>query len=569
MLREKGQRSPFKNPSCLSLSLPRVTWQQLLIGLAGENQRLRQQSEQANSETGATILASGKSDRPLIRQSKKQPTRPCVRKPQIIFQVCPGCENVSERKSTVYVHQSRCQNRGDNSSSAPLDENCPNQSAGHAVKQTSTGQRNVSRRSSPEPHSSGKIERLTQTIASASQTETLFSARMLLFSNIASQTEPILESRGVNTKLKSRQIKSTPSMPYTQQARKSRRGNNSTLKLVTSTDDCISTQSLSLPAAEEISPVVKTEQRSDCEKESKVIQEIPVSQESKPLVIKVPQDSDQLLLYTQQKIEQLVYENEISKPETLKNLCLFCKRQHNMTECERRREISESNTTKKCSICANENHPLIDCPWVPILDCLNSLSSHHQKKVLEWCPFLQKFVDDPKESIIYSLTSLTLTIEIQTMDKTKFSFPYFKKSQAKCQDLEAETRKNTEVAKPTRAENTKVVKTTACQGERLCFYCHQNHLVRNCVLFKEKKERRKGSNSLKTSPNQQTIQRHVIRAERFTKEQYFLSRSSTAGNLSTEERWKRYLRFSDRIDQRQSLPENSEQPAGEKFQLTK
>ncbi|BFZ19768.1 hypothetical protein BsWGS_22807 [Bradybaena similaris] len=482
-------------------------------------------------------------------------------KPQIIFQVCPGCEKVSERKSTVYVHQSRCQDRGDNSSLAPLGENCPNQSARHAAKQTSTGQRNVSRRSSPEPHPSGKIERLTQTIASSSQTETLFRAKMLLFSNVACQTELILESRGVNTKLKSRQLKSTPSMPYTQQVRKSRRGNNSTLKLATSADDCISTSSLNLPGAEAISPVVKTEQRSDCERESKVIQEIPVSQESKPLVIKVPQDSDQLLLYTQQKIEQLVYENEISKPKTLKNFCLYCKRLHNLTECEMRRVMSESKTTNKCSICASDTHLLIVCPWVPILDCLNSLSSHHQKKVLEWCPFLQKFVDDPKESIIYSLTSLTLTMEIQTMDKTKFSFPYFEKPQAKCQDVEAETRKNTEVAKPKRAENTKVVKTTASQGERLCFYCHQNHLVRNCVLFKEKKERRKGGNPIKTSPNQQTIQRHVIRAERLTKEQYVVSRSSTAGNLSTEERWRRYLRFSDRNDQRQSLPENSEQPA--------
>lgn len=71
------------------------------------------------------------------------------------------------------------------------------------------------------------------------------------------------------------------------------------------------------------------------------MQEKPVEQESKVFVTNVPQDIDQSLSYTQQKIELFifslrVYGNVISRPEKAINYCVYCRKEHNVAICELR-----------------------------------------------------------------------------------------------------------------------------------------------------------------------------------------------------------------------------------------
>lgn len=135
------------------------------------------------------------------------------------------------------------------------------------------------------------------------------------------------------------------------------------------------------------------------------------------------------------------------------------------------------------------------------------------------------------------------------MNPQNCTLPYFK-----IEWIDTVEVKSLEKARRLKAEKIKASSTNATQGETLCFSpCNSK------LFYFKRKERRKGDKLQITFPNKQVNQHSVVYAERFTKEQYFLTRSSTAGNLSTEEKWKRYSKYSDHHDRRPSLPMNNDE----------
>lgn len=287
---------------------------------------------------------------------------------------------------------------------------------------------------------------------------------------------------------------------------------------------------------------------------------IPNDNKVEEVVIKIPQNSEELADYTLQKFTELTCKGLINKPAELRQFCVFCRNsEHHVSICPeipKKSEQDKKYSYVSCYICC-EKHDLMDCKWPQIIDLATSLSALEQLHLLEVCPYLKEPIDNPSR-LLYSMFSWVLQRRnVDYMNPQNFILPYCKIDQRDPVEVQTTKANSTETATQRPPEKRVVNKKKEIHGERLCFYCHQSsHIVKNCVLFKERKYRRKGDKLPERFSTQTTQHRSVVCTEKLTKEQFFLTRSSTMGNVSTEDRWNRYLKYSSRDDQRTSLPMN-------------
>lgn len=82
-----------------------------------------------------------------------------------------------------------------------------------------------------------------------------------------------------------------------------------------------------------------------------VSQEKQVKDKAEVFLTKVPQNIDELLLYTSEKIKQLTIINIIHKPKDERKFCVYClSKGHNISSCSympQRSEVSKKSVRKK------------------------------------------------------------------------------------------------------------------------------------------------------------------------------------------------------------------------------
>lgn len=96
---------------------------------------------------------------------------------------------------------------------------------------------------------------------------------------------------------------------------------------------------------------------------------------------KWPEYTDEFVLHTRSRIDDLIRLNRTSQHENRSNGCVFCQRQHNMAKCDIIPQMdaeNRKNPSRRCVVCDNP-HNIADCRSIEIVDLALSLTPTHQK----------------------------------------------------------------------------------------------------------------------------------------------------------------------------------------------
>lgn len=131
---------------------------------------------------------------------------------------------------------------------------------------------------------------------------------------------------------------------------------------------------------------------------------------SKIIQMEIPENSQELTYYTQQKINKLISNNEICIPEIKIKFCSNCRHEtHNVSECkELEKKISakvQKKNDKSCIMCGSD-HEMITCGYIQALDVAHSFTVKNRQRLFKLCSYLQEVVDRPRDYILYSFTWL-------------------------------------------------------------------------------------------------------------------------------------------------------------------
>ncbi|BFY99259.1 hypothetical protein BsWGS_02299 [Bradybaena similaris] len=149
----------------------------------------------------------------------------------------------------------------------------------------------------------------------------------------------------------------------------------------------------------------------------------PTLQDKAQLILTVPENAQQLISYAQRMFDNLISKNEIYLPEQKSEFCVYCRTvSHNVSDCLKFRVDSEKyfiEDDNRCSVCAEE-HKMVTCEWMPLLDRAHSLTVENQEKLLKVCPFLRNFIENPDDSIFFSCAWLNIREMLAKIDPALF-----------------------------------------------------------------------------------------------------------------------------------------------------
>lgn len=116
-------------------------------------------------------------------------------------------------------------------------------------------------------------------------------------------------------------------------------------------------------------------------------------------VTKIPQNSSELLFYTQKTAEQLSDSGIVQIPEKENEVCIFFFLQ-GQTQCVGMYKITGSERKRRklyfqsCYFC-REQYELVSCGWIQVVHSVMSLSIPEQEQRGRLCPYLKGTVDAP------------------------------------------------------------------------------------------------------------------------------------------------------------------------------
>lgn len=143
---------------------------------------------------------------------------------------------------------------------------------------------------------------------------------------------------------------------------------------------------------------------------------------------KIPVNSDELLIYTVEKIKEQTQKQKISKPAEPHNFYKFCQGCHNLLNCKVLLEKDEKEKAygfRQCYIC-RESHDFVNCKLTQVVDLTSSLTDIEQQKVYEVCPYLNEPIQYPKHSLVCMFAWATQKY-VEIIDPHNFTLPYCKK----------------------------------------------------------------------------------------------------------------------------------------------
>lgn len=110
------------------------------------------------------------------------------------------------------------------------------------------------------------------------------------------------------------------------------------------------------------------------------------------MVTKIPENSNEILIYTVEKIKELTQKHIISKPVEPRNYCVFCRSNHNVLECKALLE-KDKKEHYGCTHCYiwSDRHDLVRCKWTQVIDLAALLTDIEQQcYVYETCVHTRK-----------------------------------------------------------------------------------------------------------------------------------------------------------------------------------
>lgn len=228
------------------------------------------------------------------------------------------------------------------------------------------------------------------------------------------QTDPLVESRGVNTKLRKEQRGHKPDQctPTPECKIECQWGN----KLSTVTEVVPLTQITTLPVSQQN---LEEDNQQQCEDIT-----------TKPLstVYKIPQNVRHLLTFMLIKLNNM--KNRYRKSDIYKEsaFCPMCNEtDHALLSCRSMKRFREGVTQwpSKCFIC-DEFYHTTTFGWIEVLETVDKLSVEQQKELLIGCPFLDSVCDTEMRSLVNIFSWERMSQKVQDAGSKTFEFPYIK-----------------------------------------------------------------------------------------------------------------------------------------------
>ncbi|BFZ10329.1 hypothetical protein BsWGS_13368 [Bradybaena similaris] len=286
---------------------------------------------------------------------------------------------------------------------------------------------------------------------------------------------------------------------------------------------------------------------------------------SKPgptILYNIPQNSQQLLTFTLFKLKELKRQYEDS---SLYNKSMFCRvcnnNKHGFSSCPTLKKLSDS-VAEGCSTCCicNEVHATIACEWNEVIETIDKLSTEPLKELLIQCPFLDSVCDTEDRLLINAFCWERIAEKVQSADSKIF----------KVTSLTSETENPTEHRSLNVNKVEEVLELVSTQKEieqlsdrktsefpcikskvekrlppkdthmltpspRQCYFCRDfSHVVKDCILYKQKKSRQKKSQPTEVSKEYKSEQHSMESKEKLTNDQCISSRSVSERSGSTK-----------------------------------
>ncbi|BFZ04591.1 hypothetical protein BsWGS_07630 [Bradybaena similaris] len=525
--------------SCVTLSLPTTTVQELFIVITSELKRLRQQLKQTAEDkklvkTTPTECVSPK----IIRSSVKRKVTQCDnRKKETVhtYRVKPSfvyCSGRREKRDRLPSHLSR-----NDKPCVAITDHCtwtvPAEAGNQNVKKSTPAEsgEKVNKTTPAETQPAGTASyKNNDREMSTNDRRCLhcLSTRVVTMNNCSVQTLPMTETKGINTKLKSRQTR-------IQLGEQVVHPKDTFQRRVKSTRE-------RQPAAELKHQLSSTNEEQlvevDKQVEAEKVQQIEASEE---VVIKIPQNCSDLVEYTLDKITELSNTGAITRPSQPRNVCVFCQGNHHVSSCQKlqeRNDYEKKYTPATCYICKEVQHDLVDCKWIQVVDVIHSLPRDEQYRLCEVCPHLKETVEFPIRSLVCMFAWTYMERIVKDMVSEMFSLPYCKVSQPVTpKNKAAET---TEIKIPVMMPVPASLKyrnkrLSTSQEVRQCFFCRGNHILRQCSRYQQKKIKQKNEKVGQIAQTSANNHRRGWGNEKKRQEQDVSTRSRTERSMLTQQ----------------------------------
>ncbi|BFZ22820.1 hypothetical protein BsWGS_25859 [Bradybaena similaris] len=517
--------------SCVTFSLPISVVQEIVIALSAELKWLCQKlCKSAEAKIVAKTTASKHFVKRKVRK-QSQAAHKCNVKSTIVHCNCVDAERDEEPSRVFKGHKQFSQITALNTAASPAEAviRVAEKTSPAATPESPGDAFNWNVNNLPAKTQQAGTSFVTNVGAEMSTQNRLGlfypATRIVTVNNCAVQTLPITENRSCNTKLKATQTR----LPLGQQnfqpnekiQRKERRPAAELKQHLDSTKE---------------EQLVESDTQADAEKANK-------SEAVEEIVTKVPQTPSEVVNYTLDMINELSNRGVIRPPTQPRNVCVYCHNNHHVSSCKDlkdKNEFEKKFTNVSCYICKESQHDLIDCKWLRVADLVHSFTSNEQQSLCEVCPYLTKTVQYPSMHLVCMFTWSYLEGIIKKMDSNLFRLPYCKVSQPPSPEVKiAQTRP---VPASAMYRNNRTVST---KEVRKCYFCgDSSHFVRNCVLFKQKRNKRKQNKLKIVPPNYRNSPPTVVCTERTTNEQYIANRSITERKVVSVQMGKKPLKLS-------------------------
>ncbi|BFZ10050.1 hypothetical protein BsWGS_13089 [Bradybaena similaris] len=449
-------------PINMTLTLPVTTWEHLVIFLTTEINQLRQQfcvpPKDSKIVATETIDSVSRRKRKDNVKSCKHRVHKCRARPNIVVYNCQHCERDREPSKSANLS---C-DKGDN-------KLFPATSRVQAAKQTATVERKVNILPPTHRHSSATAELSTCAVSqSGNQCLCNSVSKFTTQVNVLTQTDVCTETKSTSTKRRGRQVRqkyadqefqhpervlpleksrrgiqprTEPRKPGVQYKERLLRPEPARLEKVPTNKVQGQRQSPVRPqnsVKQEIGQVLVNPTASEIVTHDlqPICQEKPVRQDPEVAEIKIPSNSHELLVYTENRIKELTEKHLISQPLQLQNYCVFCQDSHNVSACPKLPRSSNKYRCygyQECRICS-EHHDMVNCEWIPIVDLLTSLPEIEQHRLGEVCPYLQELTADPKLPLLYMFAWSAVRPVVERMSAQNFTLKYCKELREKIQE---------------------------------------------------------------------------------------------------------------------------------------
>ncbi|BFZ20847.1 hypothetical protein BsWGS_23886 [Bradybaena similaris] len=388
------------NTTCLTLTLPVTAYQEIVCVLTSELIRLRQQLNQTAGDKKLieTTPSECVSPRDIRSNVKRKLTKGERRQKQAVHKysvkpnsVCCNCR--SGKRHSLPSQFSRAHNSCASVTDLyklALPAEAGNQKVNKPTPAKSGEKVNKTATAETQPAGTASCKNNDREM-STNDRRCLhcLSSRVVTTNNCSVQTLPMTETKGINTKLKSRQTRIQPGEQVVhpkdtvQRQVKSTRERRPAAELK---------QQLSSEKQEQLAVTAKLEQTVEKEKVEATTE----------VVTKSPQSSSELVEFTRVIINELTTAGVITTPDQPRNVCVFCHENHHISSCPKVQEKTENEkkyTYRQCHICRETEHIINECKWLLVVDLIHSLKSSEQQILCALCPYLKLTVDNPNKSL--------------------------------------------------------------------------------------------------------------------------------------------------------------------------